>query len=501
MRPLKIGISGVRGVVGETFTPELVVGFAQAFGTYLDSGRILVCRDTRPSGPMVAASVFAGLLASGCDVVDLGVCPTPSMQLSIAALGAQGGISITAGHNPVGWNALKFARADGLYLNATQAEELLDVFHQGEYAKADWRGVRTAIAREDAIQRHIDAVVASVDAGAIRARRFRVAVDCCNGACSRLTPALLRTLGCEVLAINDDPSMPFPHTPEPRLDTMAQAAALVKAGHADIGFVHDSDGERLGLVDEAGEPLSEELTLPLAAEMLLAAIKPGGVAPPAPPTRSLVGPLIPHSARVARSSPLARFSPEGFAPPASPSPSPPRNRIIVTNVSTTSVVDRVAAWHDATVVRTPVGQAYISEAIVERRAVIGGEGNGSVAVPSVHPTHDAAATMAFILERLACDGGTLSKRAGDLPRLAMIKEQVAVEPHLIHTALQAFREAMPEGDVRVADLGDGIKVEWPDGWVHVRASNTESLIRVIAEAESEPRARDLVDWARDRLPV
>ncbi len=450
MRPLKIGISGVRGVVGETFTPELVVGFAQAFGTYVDSGRILVCRDTRPSGPMVAASVFAGLLASGCEVIDLGICPTPSMQLSIPALGAQGGISITAGHNPVSWNALKFARGDGLYLNNTQAEELLDVFHQREYAKTDWRGIRTAIATDDAIERHIEALVAHVDAAAIRARRFRVAVDCCNGACSRLTPPLLRALGCEVLAINDDPTMPFPHTPEPRLDTMAQASAIVKAGHADIGFVHDSDGERLGLVDETGEPLSEELTLPLAAEMMLASGR--------------VGP-------------------------------------VVTNLSTTSAVDRVASWHHVKVIRTPVGQAYVSEAIVEHHAVIGGEGNGSVAIPLVHATHDAAAAMVFILERLACEDRTLSQRVTDLPRLAMIKEQIAVEPHLIYTALQAFREAVPDGEFRVVELADGIKVEWPDGWVHVRASNTESLIRVIAEAANEARARDLADWARDRLPV
>jgi phosphomannomutase len=450
VRPLKIGISGVRGVVGETFTPELVVGFAQAFGTYLDSGRILVCRDTRPSGPMVAASVFAGLLACGCEVIDLGICPTPSMQIAIPRLGAHGGISITAGHNPVTWNALKFARADGLYLNATQAEELLDVFHQGEYEKVDWRAIATTIARDDAIAPHVDALVAHVDARAIRARRFKVAVDCCNGACARLTPLLLRALGCEVLAINDDPTMPFPHTPEPRLDTMAQAAAVVKAGRADIGFVHDSDGERLGVVDENGQPLSEELTLPLAAEMTLSAGR--------------IGP-------------------------------------VVTNVSTTSAVERVASRHGAKVIRTPVGQAYISEAVVEHRAVVGGEGNGSVVIPSVQRTHDAAAAIVFILGYLAATGLPLSAIVRALPRLAMVKEQIAIEPHLVYTALQAFRAALPDADSRMVDLVDGVKVEWPDGWVHVRASNTESIIRVIAEAGSDVRARELADWARDRLRV
>lgn len=460
MRPLKIGISGVRGVVGETLTPELVVGFAQAFGSYLDSGRILVCRDTRPSGPMVAASVYAGLLASGCEVVDLGICPTPSMQLSIARLGAQGGISITAGHNPAHWNALKFVRGDGLYLNESQAEELLDVFHQAEYDKADWRRISTHIETGDAIGPHIDALLAFVDVAAIRARRFKVAVDCCNGACSMLTPHLLRALGCEVWAINDNPAMPFPHTPEPRLDTMAQVAAVVKAGRADVGFVHDSDGERLGLVDESGEPLSEEMTLPLAAEILFA----GG---------------------------QARASAGG----ADCRP------CIVTNVSTTSAVDRVAERHGAKVIRTPVGQAYVSEAILEHRAAIGGEGNGAVAIPAVHATHDSAATIAFILDHLARSRQPLSSLVTELPQLTMLKEQLPVEPHLVYTALQQFRDSLVEGEMDVVEMADGIKVEWPDGWVHVRASNTESIIRVIAESPDRTRARELVDWARDRLPV
>src|ERR687889_2055229 len=155
MNSLKIGISGVRGLVGETFTPELAVGFAQAFGTYLDSGRILVCRDARPSGPMVRSAVLAGLLASGCEVVDLGVCPTPSLQLAVRWLDADGGISITAGHNPEPWNALKFVRADGLYLNALQADELLDIFHQGEFEKATSDNIHATVERADAIAHHL----------------------------------------------------------------------------------------------------------------------------------------------------------------------------------------------------------------------------------------------------------------------------------------------------------------------------------------------------------
>src|SRR5215813_13227321 len=188
MKPLKIGITGVRGIVGETFTPELAVSFAQAFATYLDGGRILICRDTRPSGGMIRSAVAAGLLASGCEVIDLGVCPTPSMQLAVDWLKADGGIAITAGHNPSPWNALKFVRNDGLYLNANQAEELLDIFHQGEFAKATWNTIETNIRQNNAITEHINRLKAAFDVDSIRSRQLVVAVDCCNGACSLLSP-------------------------------------------------------------------------------------------------------------------------------------------------------------------------------------------------------------------------------------------------------------------------------------------------------------------------
>ena len=447
MKPLKIGVSGVRGVVGETLTPDLIVGFAQAFGTYLGPGRILVCRDTRPSGPMVAAAVMAGLLNTGCDVVDLGICPTPSLQLAVRWLGADGGISITAGHNPAHWNALKFVRQDGLYLTPGQAEELLDIYHQGRFEKATWDRMRTRVEQGEAIQHHLDVLSASFDIAAPRRRRLKVAVDCCNGSCSLLAPRWLATLGCEVLAINDDPSSPFPHTPEPKPETAGQVRALVKAGRADIGLVHDADGERLGLVDETGLALSEEFTLALATDIAL---------------RHRVGP-------------------------------------VVTNVSTTMAIDRIAARYGATVVRTPVGQAHISEAILEHGAVIGGEGNGSVAVPRVQASHDSAATTGLLLCHLAETGTPLSALVAALPQLTMLKEHVAIEPSVMYSALQEFRDAVQDEAGTSVDLSDGVKVAFADGWVHVRASNTESMIRLIVEADTSARATELMDWGRDRL--
>jgi phosphomannomutase len=443
---LKIGISGVRGVVGETFTPELAVALAQAFGTYLDSGRILVCRDTRSSGPMVHAAVLSGLLAAGCEVIDLNVCPTPSLQLAVPWLGAEGGISITAGHNPEPWNALKFVRADGLYLNAIQADELLDIYHQGEFAKATWERIQSHVERVDAVSHHLEILSRAFDVESIRARRLRVAVDCCNSSCSLLSPRWLIALGCEVLATNDDPASPFPHAPEPGPQTMAQLRAVVLAGRAAVGFAHDADGERLGLVTETGEILSEEATLCIAAEIQL---------------RQKVG-------------------------------------VVVTNISTSLGVERVAMRHGASVLRTPVGQAFISEAMIEASAVIGGEGSGGVIVPRVQWTHDSAAAVGLILEHMAQTGETVSELAAFLPRFQMLKYNLPVEPDRIHSLLQRMRDEM-EKEKLDYDETDGLKISWPDGWAHVRVSNTESMIRIIAESEDPSRAQELLDWARDRL--
>lgn len=446
MKPLKIGITGVRGIVGETFTPEVAVGFAQAFATYLDSGRILVGRDTRLSGPMVRSAVVAGLLATGSEVIDLGICPTPSLQLAVTRLQADGGIAVTAGHNPSPWSALKFVRGDGLYLNPVQAEELLDIFHQGEFTKASWNQIQPAIQYQDAIEHHMEVLTNVFDIAAIRARRLKVAVDCCNGACSKLIPRWLAELGCEILAINDDPNGAFPHRPEPTPETMAQLSAVVKAGHADIGFAHDADGERLGIVTELGEALSEESTLALATRIRLE--KGAGV--------------------------------------------------VVTNVSTTGAIEQIAARYASNVVRTQVGQTYISEAMLEHKAVLGGEGSGGVTVPEVHLTHDSAAAVGLILEGLANSGKRVSEVVQQLPRLFMLKHNLAVDPNRLYSVLQDFRIAIDREGL-IYDLTDGIRVDLPEGWIHVRASNTESMIRIIVEADEATKARRLLDWARDRL--
>jgi phosphomannomutase len=395
---------------------------------------------------MVQAAVVSGLLAAGCEVIDLGICPTPTLQLAVRWLGAQGGVSITGGHNPTAWNALKFVRGDGLYLSMTQAEELLDIVHQGEYEKAAWDRIRTGVAEQDAIGHHLEVLAAAFDVEAARRRGLRVAVDCCNGASTLLSPRWLEMLGCTVLAVNDAPTAPFPHRPEPKPETMAQLKAVVRAGGADLGFAHDADGERLGLVTGGGVALSEERTLTLATAIALSQV-PGTV---------------------------------------------------VTNVSTTRAVDEVAKRHGGTVVRTPVGQSFISEAMIEHHAVIGGEGNGGVAVPRVLMSHDAAAAQGLIIEHMARSGASLGELVDHLPSFVMVKHDFAEKPSVLYSILQGFRDTIEREGIG-ADTTDGIVVSFDDGWVHVRASQTESMIRVIAEAATHARALDLADWARDRL--
>jgi phosphomannomutase len=395
---------------------------------------------------MVRAAVIAGLLSAGCEVIDLGVCPTPSLQLAVTWLKAEGGIAITAGHNPSQWNALKFVRGDGLYLNPTQAEELLDIFHQGEFVKTTWAKIQPAIEQRDAVDHHLELLKGVFDVESIKDRRLKVAVDCCNGACSILIPRWLQQIGCEVLVINDDPSAAFPHHPEPKPETMAQLGAVVKAGHADIGFAHDADGERLGIVTERGQPLSEEFTLALATRIRLEQ----------------------------------------------------KTGTVVTNVSSSGAIEKIAALYGGTVVRTQVGQTYVSEGMIEFNGVIGGEGSGGVTVPELHLTHDSAAAVGLILEGLARIGKPVSQVIEELPQLTMLKHNVPVEPNRLYSVLHNFRVAI-ERQGLTYDLTDGIRVVLPEGWVHVRASNTESIIRVIVEAEETKAAQHLLDWVRDRI--
>lgn len=439
---LKISISGVRGIVGEALTPMLLSRFAQAFASYCDGGPVLLGRDTRRSGPMGCQAVIAGLLAGGCRVLDAGIVPTPTVQYNVPRRGCAGGIIVTASHNPEEWNALKLVSADGRFLSPLQAEELLDIYHQEEPRGAEPPGWRVE-PLTDAVDRHLDGLLALIEVEAVRRRRFRVAVDGVNGAGSVMTPRLLDALGCELVALNLTPGGGFPHTPEPLPEHLTELTDRVARGDCDLGFAQDPDADRLALVDQTGDCLGGEYALALAVKHVLDR-NPGG-------------------------------------------------RVAV-NLSTSRAIDDVAAVTGAEVHRSPIGEINVILEMLRREAVIGGEGNGGVIWPALHHARDSFAGMALILEHLATTGRTVTEALAGVGRYVMLRRRVPRPPlrevGRMTAALQRHYEAVTEARV---DTRDGVRVDLPDGWVHLRASNTEPILRLQAESHDEATAARLID--------
>src|SRR5260370_6094000 len=339
-RLLKVGVSGIRGVVGEFLTPSLACSFAQAFGRYVGGGRVVVGRDTRSSGTMLQHAVTCGLLASGCEVINVGVMPTPTIQIYVASIHARGGIALTASHNPPEYNALKLFNAQGLFFNNYERSELLDLYHQSDFRQATNAEIRRVAGDHDTPSRlHIERVLRHVNAEAIHRCRFRVALDSVNGAGSLMSCGFLgETLGCELHAMSVKPELPFPRVAEPGADTLGDLSALVLQTNSQIGFAQDPDGDRLAVVDETGHVLDNDDVLALAVDAVLRRL-PGDV---------------------------------------------------VVNLTTSSVIDDVAARYGCHVWRTPVGEANVVETMQAARASIGGEGsNGGIIFPSVHLCRDS----------------------------------------------------------------------------------------------------------------
>jgi phosphomannomutase len=445
---LKVGVSGVRGVVGESFTPQLATTFAQAFGAFVGRGPVVVGRDTRPSGTMLEQAVIAGLQSVGCTPLLLGIVPTPTLLLATKELGARGGIAITASHNAAEWNALKFVNRAGLFLDETRAGELYDLYHQGEFPlvpEAELPGVATAL---DPFARHAARIASYVDTGAIRARRFKVAVDCVNGVGALFTPAWLReALGCEVVALHDQPTGFFERGPEPVPEHLTRLSAAVREHGCAVGFAHDPDGDRLALVDEGGQPLGEDFTLALAAWQVLE--------------------------RHARGT-------------------------VVTTVSTSLCVDAVARKFGVEVVRTKIGEINVVEKILQLGAPVGGEGSGGVIVPAMHPCRCAYIAMALILELLAAQGRALSALRAEIPEFHVAKTKLTVSGDAAPELLRRLRRRFEEQGARISLL-DGVHADFGDRWINVRRSNTEPVLRVTAEAASAAAADALLRDALDEL--
>ncbi|HET6778878.1 MAG TPA: phosphoglucosamine mutase [Gemmatimonadales bacterium] len=453
---LMISVSGIRGHVGTDLTPEIVARYAAALGAWSrrgisSSGRpaVVLGRDARTSGPMFTRAAAAGLMSVGVDVIDLGMVPTPTVQLAVEHHHARAGLILTASHNPIEWNALKFVGPDGIFLDAEAGTVVRELAEQGP-ARANWSEVGQVRQDPDAIPRHLDAILQlpMIDVPAIRKRRFKVALDCVRGAGATAMLPLLERLNCEVYGINLETDGLFPRPPEPIPENLGDLSRLVKESGAAVGLAIDPDVDRLALVDETGRPIGEDYTLAFA----VAAVLDGRPTEGTPPT-------------------------------------------VVVNLSTSLVVEDAARSRGARFVRAPVGEANVARAIRDERAIIGGEGNGGVMLPALHIGRDAPLGVALILHLLAATGVTLSRLVSAAPRYTIVKAKGPRGPEL-RPLYDRLRQRFPDA---VVDERDGLRLSWHDRWLHVRPSGTEPIVRLIAEAPTAADAEALVSAGREHL--
>ncbi len=452
---LMVSISGIRGIIGATLTPDVVVRYAAGFGGYCrkrsqSAPTVVLGRDGRITGKGIADIVASTLVATGVNVRAIGICPTPTVQLAVEKTGAAGGIAVTASHNPMEWNGLKFMAPTGMFLDAEENREFWALADSpGPYAP--WNAVGTVETDESWLRKHIEAVLALpfVRKEAVASRKFRVVLDCVNAAGGLIVPDLLREFGCDVIPMNCEVSGVFAHKPEPIQENLTDLAARVRTEHADLGIAVDPDVDRLVLITERGEPYSEEYTVASAVKFVLSknAGRPGD-----------------H----------------------------PR---VAVNLSTTRAVDDIAREFGAEIVRTPVGEINVAKRMKQIGALVGGEGSGGVILPAVHLGRDAIVGIALILQMLAESGKTLSGLKATLPQYSIAKGTVELGGRSPDEILAALKPGL-KGTINTED---GLKVDGADSWVHFRKSNTEPIVRIIAEARSSSEAKEIVESYKRRI--
>jgi phosphomannomutase len=440
---LIVGVSGIRGVVGQSLSPEVVTRFALAYAATVGPGALVVGRDSRPSGVYLTHAVLAGLLASGREVIDLGIVPTPTVGRAVREFAAAGGVQITASHNPAAWNGLKLFGPDGAVMEAADGERVRRAFLAGQWTLPDQAHLGRSRADDSASESHVRRVLSLVAVQRIRQARLRVVLDGNGGAGGPTALRLLEALGCTVQAVGCEPDGRFQHDPEPTPAHLHAIAPLVPRFGAAVGFALDPDADRLALIDETGQCLSEELTLALAVWRRLQQ-QPGPVA---------------------------------------------------INLSTSRVVEDLAARFGCPTVRSPVGEANVVRAARQVGAVIAGEGNGGVIDPRVGWVRDPFIGIGLILELLADPAVRLSRLVASLPRYTMLKRKVHVQRDDLPRLYAQLKEQWPA--VRV-DEQDGLRLDTESGWVHIRPSNTEPIVRIIAEAPTAELA-ELSCHAVERL--
>jgi phosphomannomutase len=441
---MMMSVSGVRGLVGEGMNPEVAARFTAAFAIGLDEGVVVVGRDTRPSGPYIRDAVNAALRFCGFAVVDLGIVSTPTVEIMVQELGASGGVIITASHNGSEWNALKFLGPDGEFLSAERMEDMKNTVLSGEpvFSPPSEFGVLREDDSGDAV--HIRKILdlSLIDREAVSSAGLTAVIDCVNGAGSLIIPALLGDLGVKVKELNTSTDAPFPHNPEPRPENLGDLSRAVCESEVDIGFAVDPDADRLVLAGRSGKIFSEEITLAVAADFVL---------------RHEKGP-------------------------------------VVANMSTSRLLDWVGLQHDVPVYRVKVGEAHVVAGMKEKGAVIGGEGNGGVIYPRLHYGRDAMVGIALVLQSVTERGVNLEEIVSAMPDYHIVKEKVAFSGSLPDAYDRLEREFKGR-----ADSTDGLRIDMEAGWLHVRPSNTEPVVRIIAEAESAALAEELTRRANETI--
>lgn len=446
-----ISVAGIRGIVGDSLRVEDFFRYVLAFATLSGGGKIVVGRDSRVSGEMLQRLAFAALESAGCEIIDLGLVPTPTVGMMILHLKAAGGIAITASHNPAEWNAYKFFGSHGSFLDEEAKDQLLEIARLGAFRRVGYKELGSISPYDAAIDHHVSQVTAAVDVPLIAAKKFRVVVDCVNGVGRRIAEPLLEKLGCEASFILGEPTGLFPRNPEPLPENLKELGEAVRKAGADVGFAIDPDADRLAIVDETGRPLGEERTLVLAAITAL-------------------------GKRQRAESNRAGGAGEAAA--------------MVVNLSSTRALDDVAEKFGCQLFRTPIGEAWVVQGILEHNAILGGEGNGGIIYPEVHPGRDAATGIALVLEGLARRGTKISEWNRDIPDYVMIKTKVPATVDAVGRlktlVSEEFKDAAEQVDI------DGIKAAYRDRWVHVRPSGTEPVVRIFAEGPDHAAAQALI---------
>jgi phosphomannomutase len=442
MSSLMVGISGIRGIVGETLAPEVVVRYVSAFAGYCDRGPIVIGRDGRITGKLIADIASSTLLAMGCNVIDLGICPTPTVQLAVEKLQASGGIAVTASHNPIQWNGLKFLASTGLFLNGEE-NKIFWKLAEEEPKYVPWDKNGSYSAKDDFLDQHIQAVLSLpyIKPAIIAKRKFRVVLDCVNAAGGLVIPKLLESLGCEVIPLNCEVTGVFAHTPEPIPENLVMLANRVVTEKADLGIAVDPDVDRVVFIDEYGRPIGEEYTVSSAIRFTLSKEEQKGAK-------------------------------------------------VVVNLSTTRAVDDIAKRYEATVVRTPVGEINVASKMKEIGALVGGEGSGGVILPRVHLGRDALVGIGLIIQELAEFNGSMSAFKTSLPQYSIVKHKINLGTMDPDSIIESMKRRYASEKI---NEDDGLKIDFADYWIHLRKSNTEPIIRIIAEARTLEKAKKVVD--------